>query len=109
MPELLTAVEMTMRRVPVVNDPNAIPPMTHPYGKHWRQPDRSRVLIDDKTAVMSATDAESLPEYSTSIPTGAYEGKMWKSNVVGKWYLHWYGYSPKPEHVSINTRELLTT
>ncbi len=109
MTELLTAAQMAMRRVPVVNDPNTIPPMTNPMGQHWRQPDRSRVLIDDAVAVMSKADADTLPNYSHTIPTGAYEGKMWKAEQGGKVWLCWYGYSDKPDHVSINTRELLTT
>lgn len=56
---------------------NEIPPMTHPLSRHWRQPSTSAILIDDVNAVMDVDTLGALPEYSCSLPTGAYEGKMW--------------------------------
>jgi len=90
----------------------AIPKMTHPLSAYWHQPDRSRVLIDDTHALMSRRTFEELLEYTGTIPTGAYEGKMWKSKFwIGErsdWLLMWYGfYPPDPNEVSINSREII--
>lgn len=69
-----------------------IPQMSDPMGKYWTQPDRNNILIDDNHAVMSSHDFITLPEYSCSIPSGVYVGKMWKSNTRGgDWFLKWYG------------------
>ena len=34
----------------VVLDENIIPPITHPWGKVWKQPDRNNLVLDDKCA-----------------------------------------------------------
>lgn len=94
-----------------------IPPITHPLGKYWKQPDSSSVIINDEYALVTEQVFENLPEYSQTIPTGAYEGKMWKAEYqpclygkftrTGKWFLRWFGYSDKPEMVSNNQRKIL--
>lgn len=98
-----------------------IPPITDPMGKHWDQPDRREILIDDTHAVMSLRSFNKLHEYSGSFPSGVYEGKMWKRhNGIfdrefirrgGKptWMLVWYGKSDKPGFVSNNLRTILLT
>lgn len=91
----------------VKKDKNIIPPMTHPYGKHWRQPDPGNFLIDDKHVIMTKADFESLADYSASIPTGACEGKCWRRQEPGRWYLGWFGFSDDPGKVSVNFREIL--
>lgn len=68
---------MEMQRV--VLDENVIPPMTHPWGQVWKQPDRNNLVLDDKYAVMYRRDFEMLPDYTGSEPTGKYNGKMWKA------------------------------
>lgn len=103
-----------------------IPPMLHEMGRHWRQPDRSRITIDATHALMSQADFEALADYTTSQPSGVYEGKMWKSQawkwegdevsidrgyarrvMLGKWYLRWFGPSDKPGYCSNNVREII--
>jgi len=91
--------------------------MTHPYGQHWEQPDRSRILVDEKHALMTESTFKLLAEYSGTIPTGVYEGKMWKRHdgifdprcpvSKRKWMLGWYGTSDDPDKCSTNFREIL--
>jgi hypothetical protein len=88
-----------------------IPAMDHPLSVYWHQPDRSRVLIDDKHAVMSLSDLKILHEYSSSIPTGAYVGKMWKCRVTTEaeqyWQLVWYDEHDDPKLLAIKRRRIL--
>ena len=63
-----------------------IPAMTHPLGQFWRQPPRERILVDDTHALMSTEDFAALADYTGSQPTGAYEGKMWKSRGQLVWF-----------------------
>lgn len=103
-----------------------IPPMTDPHGRHWNQPKREAILVDDHHALMTHATFEELLEYSGTIPTGCYEGKMWRRHdgifagtyasgnrfaardeAACKWLLCWYGPSAKPDHCSINYREIL--
>ena len=95
---------------------NEIPPITDPLGRAWSQPSTSNILIDDTHAVISQTDFDKLLEYSASVPSGTYAGKMWKrlDGSFSKpkeectWMLCWYGHSEKgPDYCSINFREAL--
>jgi hypothetical protein len=70
---------------------NVIPRMTDPLSLFWNQPDPQRFLIDDEVALMSKDDFYLLLEYSASTPSGVYEGKCWKAQLRGIWYLRWYG------------------
>lgn len=92
---------------------NPIPPMTDPLGKYWNQPDSTGFLFDHTHVLMELKDFIQLSEYSTSTPTGVYEGKMWVSKVhtLGgdKWYLRWYDISDKPNCCNIHSREILIT
>jgi hypothetical protein len=95
-------------------DDNVIPPMTNPLGKYWTQPGLDEVVITDKTATMTQDAFDLLHEYSSSMPTGAYEGKMWKARrffLPGgefEWALIWYGYSKiGPGYVSNNYRGIV--
>lgn len=67
-----------------------IPRMIHPTSSYWGQPSREDVLVDDTHALMSARTLEELSEYSVTIPTGTYDGKMWKADKGGTWFLCWY-------------------
>ncbi len=91
---------------PSTEQGHIIPPITDPLGNHWHQPDRTEIKIEDDTATMSQHTFDGLPEYSTTQPTGAYEGKMWKSHVRGVWYLRWFGPAEDPDMVSTNTRHI---
>lgn len=76
-------------------------------GKHWQQPNRDNVLIDNTHALMSNYSLGELHEYSMSIPTGVYEGKMWKAKIKAKWYLRWYGVEDEEGFLPILIREII--
>lgn len=86
-----------------------IPPMTHPLGRHWHQPPRERVEVDGTHALLQQGDFERLPEYSTTLPSGVYPGKMWRRQErPGQWWLVWFGIVAGDEtRCSINRREIL--
>lgn len=83
-----------------------IPDITHPLGKGWNQPKTADIFIDDSSAFMSEKVLEALLEYSASIPTGVYEGKIWKAQAGDRWYLKWFGFAVDPNKCSINIREI---
>jgi hypothetical protein len=105
--------------IPVFPKPDVIPPITDPMGKHWRQPPRDSITLDETHALMSRATFEQLAEYSGTFPTGVYEGKMWKRHDGlfdqafrargGKpeWLLVWFGYCDEPKMVSNNFRKIL--
>jgi hypothetical protein len=94
---------------------NDIPLMTDPLGRHWPQPSRDAFLVDETHAIVSAANFKLLPEYSGSMPSGVYPGKMWRRHdgVFDRkckepiWMLCWYGESPDPGKCSVNHRLLL--
>lgn len=87
---------------------NQIPPMTDPLGKHWNQPDQDSILIDDFHAVMDQRSFDTLSNYSSTIPSGVYDGKMWKClSAKDGWLLGWYGPGKKENTCSINYRMIL--
>ncbi|MES2207317.1 MAG: hypothetical protein V4525_11070 [Pseudomonadota bacterium] len=90
-------------------DANVIPAMTDPLGKYWPQPEPSLMAVDATHAVMELTSFKMLSEYSASIPSGVYAGKMWKSTKdKRRWFLRWYALDEgNTEFCSINTREIL--
>jgi len=85
-----------------------IPPMTHPLSSAWKQPKASDILLDDEFAYMTEKTLNQLAEYSCSIPTGVYEGKMWKSGGNrAPWVLRWFVTSKKnPNSCSIEIRSI---
>lgn len=88
---------------------NIIPPITDPLGAHWRQPHPVNILIDDTHAIMSEQAFKLLHEYTTTIPSGVYPGKMWKANIkAGVWMLRWFG-DGGPTQCTNNQREILIT
>lgn len=84
-----------------------IPEITDPLGRSWRQPPLDQIAVDDTHALMSETTFKQLAEYSTSMPTGVYVGKMWSAVIGGTPYLRWYGRCEKPGHCSNNQREVI--
>lgn len=110
-----TAREAALARAERIFSP--IPPITHPLGRSWNQPNRARIEIDDKFALMSQRTFDELADYSCSRPSGVYEGKMWKRHdgiydpdcdpADHVWLLCWYGFSEKPGMVSNNHREIV--
>jgi hypothetical protein len=70
---------------------NEIPPIDVRSGRSWAQPSPKNILIDDTHALMSLKDFNSLCDYSWSVPTGVYPGKMWRSTFGNQaFYLRWY-------------------
>lgn len=90
-----------------MNAEQIIPPITDPLGRCWKQPHRKYIEIDKTHALMSRQTFNGLKEYSCTLPTGAYEGKMWKSKINDTWFLSWYGKDENPDYVSIHRREIL--
>jgi len=110
--KLETAVEKAMLGTSALLPPSIIPPMTDPMGKHWEQPSASDIEIDDKYAMMTKEIFEQLKDYSCTMPTGVYPGKMWKRRMnyhdeSKGWLLVWYGHCDKPNHCSKNFREII--
>lgn len=90
---------------------NGIPPMTHPLSRQWDQPDVSGFLIDATHCVLLRKDWEELTAYDSSIPSGVYDGKVWRTSMkrlaVHNFctdYVRWYGPSDDPDRCSIHTR-----
>jgi hypothetical protein len=81
-----------------------IPPITHPLGQHWRQPDLSDVTMDDTHVLLTRRQFDALADYSTSTPSGVYAGKCWKGerfevrdnriHRTGLWFLRWFSDPP---------------
>ena len=84
-----------------------IPDMVHPLGRHWRQPNKEDIAIDNIHALMSKDSFQELHTYSMSIPTGVYEGKMWKRLTRGIWFLSWFGNENKDGLLPTLSREIL--
>jgi hypothetical protein len=97
-----------------------IPPMTHPDGRYWDQPDRALITVDAVHALMTRATFLELADYSGTFPSGVYEGKMWR-RLDGSfdraflarggrpvWQLCWYGPSQiGPGYCSNHRREIL--
>ena len=64
--------------------------MTHELGRYWDAPNISEIEVDEESALMSESAFRKLKNYSSSIPSGVYEGKMWKCETKDGWYLRWY-------------------
>lgn len=86
-----------------------IPPITAELGKMWVQPNREEILIGEDTAVMTEVQFYYLLDYSNSVPSGVYPGKMWRSqHPNGDWYLCWFGVVPGDDTVcSNNSRKIV--
>lgn len=84
-----------------------IPPITSELGKHWTQPDHRTFLFNDTHVAITQKQLDELPEYSYTIPTGVYEGKMWKRMTTIGWVLCWYDVSDDATKCMIKTRVIL--
>lgn len=118
---LQTSVEIAMQRGGALCE-HPTPPITDPMGKYWEQPSRFDIEIDDKHAVMSLATFKKLHEYSCSVPSGVYPGKMWRSDLNAyrhpqlpkladdeRHVLRWFGEHPDPKFVSNHSRIILIT
>jgi hypothetical protein len=87
---------------------NTIPVMDDPLGKYWDQPnDIRKVLMDDKSVILSKYQIANLAEYSSTFPSGVYPGKCWKRIERNKMYLVWYGDETPKKECPILFREIL--
>ena len=77
-----------------------IPECVHPLSKHWDQPKNTEIEVDDTHALMSEESFEGLKEYSISVPTGVYAGKMWRAQRYNEWRLCWY------EEIDLDNKEM---
>lgn len=84
-----------------------IPLMTHELSKYWRQPDVSKILVDERYAVMDQVTFDALADYSCTNPSGVYEGKCWRRRQDNIWLLCFYGPSHEPTLCSINALAIL--
>lgn len=88
-----------------------IPEMVHPLGKAWSQPDRSKIKFSFGVAWVDQKTFDQLAEYSSSLPSGVYEGKMWRRKYVVNGFtknlLCWYDKSDKPDQCSIKKIDLI--
>jgi hypothetical protein len=87
---------------------NAIPAMTDPLGRHWCQPfDIRQAPMDDTHVLLSTEQVAQLMNYSSSYPSGTYDGKCWKRAQKDGWYLCWYQPHPEPNKIGIGHRIIL--
>jgi hypothetical protein len=98
-------------KMPVLLGTAVVPPITEPLGRHWEQPDREELIFCGDFVYMTRRAYKQLPEYNNSVPSGVYEGKMWKSHVrysdVGRvCWLRWFGVSDDPDKVTNNQRRI---
>lgn len=106
----MTARELALRRADSIA--HLIPPITDPLGRSWDQPSRFLIEVDETHALMSQAVLDRLKDYSCSMPSGVYPGKMWKCRVnyydeSKGWLLRWYGLHPDPAYVSNHQRRIL--
>ena len=109
-----TSLEVAMARAVNLD---VIPEMTDPMGKYWDQPSRRLIEVDTTHALMSQRTFEQLCNYSGSIPSGVYVGKMWRRHdglfdsrcpvEERRWMLCWYGPDKDPKLCSIHRRLIL--
>jgi len=87
---------------------NTIPAMTDPLGRHWRQPYNIRQApMDDTHVLLTPAQVNELMEYSSTYPSGTYDGKCWKAEQDNELYLCWYHPSPNPGKIGIDYRLIL--
>lgn len=101
---------------------NAIPELDSPYTTPPEQPeDIRKAPMDDALVLLRRDQFRRLSNYSASIPSGAYPGKVWKRCIPGPaypggdsrqrkpnvWLLMWYEAHPTdPKLCSIKSREI---
>lgn len=92
-----------------------LPALESPYSPGvWQQPPRESILIDKTHALMTRTTFEKLAEYSSTMPSGVYPGKLWRRHdgiydrkcKTPRWLLCWYG-AVNADKCPIEFREVL--
>ena len=74
----------------------------------WSQPLTEEIAIDATHAVMTKKTFDQLKDYSYSVPTGVWVGKLWKRQGDDTtWWLCWFNLSEKPGICRCRSREIL--
>jgi hypothetical protein len=84
-----------------------IPQITDPLGRYWSQPDSATLEMDETHVLMETAIFNRIAEYSTTLPTAVYPGKMWRAHFGDDWYLCWYAKSADPDFCDIHRRLIL--
>jgi hypothetical protein len=96
--------------------PCPVPPITHPMGKHWDQPDPHAFEWHEDRVVMTREQFKALHDYSCSLPSGVYDGKMWRLTShhgtsvpmnERRCFLRWFAPSDDPNQCSIHSLPLV--
>jgi len=96
-----------------ISGEKVIPVMDHPLGRAWSQPKRQDIIINATQAFISARSFNCLHNYSHSLPSGVYSGKMWKQltrdkSQVEHWWLCWFVDSTVyPNSCTTNRRKIV--
>lgn len=77
-------------------------PLWAPY---FEMPHKDEILVDERDALMTQEAFDKLGEYSTSNPSGVWQGKMWKAQFGQTWYLRWYQHE-KDDQFIIPTKQI---
>jgi hypothetical protein len=86
---------------------NAIPEMTEPLGRFWKQPAYIRyALMDEKHVLLDTGQIYELHKYDSSYPSGTYPGKCWLRSHGETTWLVWYG-EIRGNKIDIHSREVL--
>jgi hypothetical protein len=75
----------------------------------WREKRASlSMLLDETDAVMSPAEFADLSEYSSSLPSGTYVGKLWKCRAASgpRWLLGEYVDDATPGMIGIRWRHI---
>lgn len=80
-----------------------IPPMTHPLSKAWDQPPLNEFVIDKTHCLMTEKTYKQLHNYEYTLPTGKYEGKVFRRGNR----FTWFSEHVNPGLLMINYREIL--
>ncbi|HVH91276.1 MAG TPA: hypothetical protein VM783_07825 [Candidatus Acidoferrum sp.] len=95
---------------------SVVPARPMKYGTAWHQPRRNdlRFHVDSRNpeskpdlVYMSQKSRNDLSDYSRSMPTSVYPGKMWKAECTRldgskEWRLRWYGEVPGRRDICSN-------
>jgi hypothetical protein len=65
------------------------------------------MLVTDDVAVMSRFEFEGLAEYSSTLPSGTYLGKVWRSRGLRDWFLGEFFDDGTPGMVAIRWRRIV--
>ena len=92
--------------------PNPVPPITHPTGSGWKQPDAEDFQFFQEVSggkmfvKISDNDVGSMARYDMGFPSGVYDGKMWICEDT----LVWFAPSPtNAEHCLNLTAKIVGT